>query len=219
MEKARKIWTIQIPNNSIEAIPDESVDTIVISTDFDPIEKDLYQDLAVSNVYRTRLKKTINNIQKAVQILKNGGLLFLYGLPRWLPFFGVFLDSLQNEKSKMIFKYWIALDIDAKSPNETFPPAHTGLLMYLKSRNTKTPSPFYLNTKTVRIPYQECRACGKITKDWGGKKHLLNPLGAAVSDVWSDLPKTSLTPILLTFTGIFSETTSQTAEPSPPIML
>src|SRR5262249_30276261 len=26
-------------------------------------------------------------------------------------------------------------------------------------------------------------------KDWGGKKHLMNPLGTALSDVWRDLPK------------------------------
>ncbi len=189
MDTARNITTIRLPHTSYEAIPDNSVDTVVISTEFDPNEKS-YQD--IGNEYRIRLKKTINTIKRGFQILKNGGLLFVYGLPRGLPFFGVFLDSLQNENSKMMFKYWIALDIDARPSNETFPLTHTGLLMYLKSRNTKTPSPFHLNTKTVRIPYQKCRACGKITKDWGGKKHLLNPLGAAVSDVWRDLPKTFL---------------------------
>ena len=192
MDKVRNITTIQLSDDSIEAIPNNSEDTVVISTDFDPTEKYFCQDQAVSNEYRTRLKKTINTIQKSFQILKNGGLLFIYGLPRWLPYFGVLLDSLQNENSKMSFKYWIALDIDTKLPHGTFPPAHTGLLMYLKSKITKTPSPFHLNTKTVRIPYQECLACGQITKDWGGKKHLLNPLGAAVSDVWRNLPKTFL---------------------------
>jgi len=189
MDTARNITTIRLPHSSYKAIPDNSVDAVVISTEFDPNEKS-YQD--IGNEYRIRLKETMNTIQQGFQILKNGGLLFVYGLPKWLPFFGVFLDSLQNENSKMMFKYWIALDIDARPQNETFPPAHTGLLMYLKSRKTKTPSPFHLNTKTVRIPYQECHACGKITKDWGGKKHLLNPLGAAVSDVWRDLPKTFL---------------------------
>jgi len=188
MDIDRNIRTIQLANDSIEVIIDNSADTIVISTDFTPNEKSFYQD--IGSEYRTRLKKTVNIIQKCFQILKNGGLLFVYGLPRFLPYFGVFLDALQNKKSKMMFKYWIALDIDSRPPNETFPPAHTGLLMYLKSHKTKTPSPFHLNTKQVRIPYQECRACGQITKDWGGKKHLLNPLGATISDVWSDLPKT-----------------------------
>jgi site-specific DNA-methyltransferase (adenine-specific) len=192
MDRARNIETIQTASKCFDDIQYDSVDTIVISTDFDPTEKYMYQYPDLTNFYEKRLKKTINNIQNSVKILKNGGLLFIYGLPRWLPFFGVFLDSLRNEKSKMMFKYWIALDIDARSPKETFPPAHTGLLMYLKSKNTKTPSPFHLNTKTVRIPYEECHSCGKITKDWGGKRHLINPLGAAVSDVWRDLPKTIL---------------------------
>ncbi|MFX1555500.1 MAG: DNA-methyltransferase [Promethearchaeota archaeon] len=189
MDKARHIQTIELPDSSFNDIPENSADAVVISTDFDPMEKYFYQNQVLSNDYRARTEKTINTIQKGFQILKNGGLFFVYGLPKALPHFGVFLDSLKDKKSRMIFKYWIALDIDARSPNETFPPAHIGLLMYLKSRSTKTPSPFHLNTKTVRIPYQKCHSCGKITKDWGGKKHLINPLGAAVSDVWGDLPK------------------------------
>src|SRR5262249_36826816 len=31
-----------------------------------------------------------------------------------------------------------------------------------------------------------CRACGDTLKDWGGKSHLMNPAGVALSDVWMD---------------------------------
>ncbi|MFX1519033.1 MAG: DNA-methyltransferase [Promethearchaeota archaeon] len=182
-----KIKMISLPNPLLETIEADSYDTIVISTNFDPNEKYVNQ-----NLDSLRLENSIKILKVAFRILKQGGLLFVYGLPKVLPHLGVFLDSLENQNSKLVFKYWIALDIDARSPHETFPPTHMGLLMYLKSRKGKTTSPFHLNTKTVRIPYQSCRVCGRNTKDWGGKKHLLNPLGAAVSDVWRDLPKTSL---------------------------
>jgi DNA modification methylase len=181
------IKTISLPNPILETIEADSYNTIVVSTNFDPNEK--YVD---QNCGSSRLENSVKILKIAFRLLKKGGLLFVYGLPKVLPHFGAFLDSLEDQRSRLIFKYWIALDIDVRAPDETFPPTHMGLLMYLKSRKGKTTSPFHLNTKTVRIPYQSCRACGRNTKDWGGKKHLLNPLGAAVSDVWRDLPKTSL---------------------------
>jgi hypothetical protein len=58
--------------------------------------------------------------------------------------------------------------------------------MYLKTKSLKSVTPFHLNTKQVRIPYKDCSACKKNIKDWGGKKHLMNPLGTAYSDVWSE---------------------------------
>jgi site-specific DNA-methyltransferase (adenine-specific) len=64
--------------------------------------------------------------------------------------------------------------------------------MYLKTRNTKTTTPFHLNTKTVRVPYENCHFCDRNIKDWGGKKHLMNPLGSCLSDVWRDLPNINI---------------------------
>jgi site-specific DNA-methyltransferase (adenine-specific) len=186
-----QIKTVELDRESLDHFEDDSVDVLLVSTCFDPDEK---YDLSVitEKDISDRVERTTAILRDAFRILKNGGLLFIYGLPKWLPFLAVYLDSVKNTGSKMIFKYWIALDLDLKPRKETLPPAHTGLLMYLKSRNGKTDSPFHLNTKTVRIPYTMCKACGKNTKDWGGKKHLLNPLGAAVSDVWRDLPRLPL---------------------------
>jgi len=48
---------------------------------------------------------------------------------------------------------------------------------------------FPINPQAVRLPYARCRACGEPVADWGGKKHLANPRGAALSDVWRDLPR------------------------------
>ncbi|MFV0419872.1 MAG: DNA-methyltransferase [Dysgonomonas sp.] len=139
-----------------------------------------------NNVFFNDCKSLIN---KAYDLLNDGGLLFIYGLPNYLPFLGEYLNNYNSRESSFIFKYWIACefknDFDIK---EGFPTAHIGLLMYLKSKNTKTPTPFNLNTKFVRIPYTSCPSCGKNTKDWGGKQHMLNPLGTALSDVWSFYP-------------------------------
>ena len=52
--------------------------------------------------------------------------------------------------------------------------------------------PFHLNTAEVKVPHAFCAACKANLKDWGGKKHLMNPKGVALSDVWRDLPKLRL---------------------------
>ena len=184
-----QIKTINLENQSLREFENNTVDVLVVSTNSNPDEKyDCPTDLNDDSTFR-RLRNTKSILHSGFRILKNGGLLFVYGIPKWLPHLAVFLDSLENANSRMIFKYWIALDLDQRPREETLPPAHMGLLMYLKSQKGDSPSPFHLNTKTVRIPYKTCKACGRNIRDWGGKKHLLNPLGAAVSDVWRDLPK------------------------------
>jgi len=184
-----QIKTVKLENQDLTQFGNNTVDVLVVSTNFDPNEK--YGYLADLNDDHTscRLRNTKAILNSGFKILKNGGLLFVYGIPKWLPHLAVFLDSLENANSRMIFKYWIAIDLDQRPREETLPPAHMGLLMYLKSQKGNSPSPFHLNTKTIRIPYKACKACVGNIKDWGGKKHLLNPLGAAVSDVWRDLPK------------------------------
>ena len=72
-------------------------------------------------------------------------------------------------------------------------PVHRGLVLFhKKDPRRKTPVPLPLNATEVKVPHRFCAACSKNVKDWGGKKHLMNPKGAAPSDVWRDLPKTRL---------------------------
>src|ERR1700688_513236 len=90
----------------------------------------------------------------------------------------------------MVSKYWIALDIDDAPRTGFLKPTQVGLLMFVKSKSTtRSLSPFHLNTFAVRVPHAFCRACGLNVKNWGGKKHLMNPTGTALSDVWRDLPR------------------------------
>jgi hypothetical protein len=143
---------------------------------------------------RRRLSGDSQNLLcESVRLLKFGGLLLVYGVPAELAFWGERLCGFHDDSARMIFKYWIALDIHDEPRAESLKSTHVGLLLFLKSKaNMKSPPPFRINTDGVRLPHQHCTACGQHLKDWGGKKHLMNPKGAALSDVWRDLPKRPL---------------------------
>jgi DNA modification methylase len=131
---------------------------------------------------------------EALRVLQPGGLLFVYGTPEELPLWGDFILGAPELAQQAVFKYWIALDLDEQVRDVFLQPNHRGVLLFLKRDPArKTPPPFQLNVKELRIPHRNCTACGLNLKDWGGKKHLMNPLGAAPSDVWRDLPRRQLT--------------------------
>ncbi|MEW6180497.1 MAG: DNA methyltransferase [Chloroflexota bacterium] len=112
-------------------------------------------------------------LDELTRALKPGGLLFIQGLPLQLPSLGVYLDQRLN------FKYWIVLESRLSRLTNGLPSVHSGLLMFVKGTH------FEINK--VRIPHEYCSACGRTLKDWGGKAHLMNPAGAAISDVWKSL--------------------------------
>jgi site-specific DNA-methyltransferase (adenine-specific) len=174
------------PIGELKNLPDESKSVVVLSSFFNPEDK-----LRLSPPLHYYLSdNSIHLLEACTRVLKVGGVLFVYGLPHDLAYFGKHLSTLSNKKFKMIFKYWITLDIDDAARGNTLKPNSQGLLMFLKSKsNSKSPSPFILNTDTVRVPYSYCFACNQNVKDWGGKKHLMNPKGASLSDVWRDLPR------------------------------
>jgi len=173
------------------SLPENHYNVILINTNFDI--KDIYNTSLIGQNLQNQIQEQIQEFLKiCFNALKNGGLIFIYCIPKYLILYGNVLNELKNSKSKFLFKYWIALDINDLPRKDTLKPSHMGLLMYLKTRNTKSTSPFYLNTKSIRVPYSNCQFCRRNVKDWGGKKHLMNPLGACLSDVWKDLPRISL---------------------------
>lgn len=135
----------------------------------------------------------METVREALRVLNPGGLLFIYGPPAELPRWGDGLLTVPEVAAQSIFKYWIALDLQDRPREGFLQPTHQGLLLFVKRDPTrKTPPPFKLRVKELRIPHRDCTACGHSLKDWGGKKHLMNPLGAAPSDVWRDLPRRAL---------------------------
>jgi site-specific DNA-methyltransferase (adenine-specific) len=61
------------------------------------------------------------------------------------------------------------------------------------------------HTKT-RLDYTYCPACGKTTKDYGGKKHTYHHQGTLISDVWRDIsidPDGDLSEVIDRFADLF----------------
>ncbi len=114
-------------------------------------------------------------LDESVRLLRNGGLLFVQGLPEILPRLGVYLDQ------HLTFKYWLAVESEmVQKPG--LPSVHAGVLLFAKGNER-------LNLKRIRLPHQYCKACQRTLKDWGGKTHLMHPEGYVISDVIQDLPK------------------------------
>ena len=81
------------------------------------------------------------------------------------------------------FKLWIAVKTSSVIYNKQsgkIPENHAALLVFTRY------SEALRHTKT-RIRYTYCAACGKTTKDYGGKKHTYHQDGTLVSDVWRDI--------------------------------
>jgi len=113
-------------------------------------------------------------LKESVRVLKDGGVLFVQGLPGVLPELGAFLDR------RLTFKYWIAVE-SAPVKRTRLPSVHGAVLLFTKGKGK-------VNIRRTRLPHQQCTACGRTLKDWGGKTHLMNPEGYVISDVIKDLP-------------------------------
>ena len=123
-----------------------------------------------------QINSIVNEINELIDKLEDGGLLFISGIPFIV---GQVCNQLKNF---MTFKYWIACEMRPIENKIDLPISHYGVVFYQK--NIKKTTPFNLNTFNFRVPHTTCPSCKKMTKDWGGKKHMLNPKGTAYSDVW-----------------------------------
>lgn len=93
-------------------------------------------------------------------------------------FFLAQYDEVLASSSKMTFKYMIEVQIEPVNRNDGIPVSHFGVSVY---SNNGFP------IERVLVPHRYCQFCGENVKDWGGKKHLLNPEGSQMSDVWKHL--------------------------------
>ena len=115
-------------------------------------------------------------IQECIRVLKHGGSLFLWNLPRWNVALSSFLDGRLN------FRHWISVDIKYSLPiHGRLYPSHYALLYYVKGDK---PNVFHPD----RLPMQVCPHCYGDLKDYGGYKDKMNPLGVNLSDIWTDIP-------------------------------
>lgn len=115
-------------------------------------------------------------LRECVRILKPGGSLFVYNLPKWNVLLGAFLSD-----EGLSFRHWIAVNIKLSLPIPgRLYPSHYSLLYYTKGK----PKTF----RKIRTPIQICRHCSREVKDYGGHRGAMNPNGVNLTDVWDDIP-------------------------------
>jgi len=115
-------------------------------------------------------------LAQSVRVLKEGGAIFVYNLPKWNIVIGAYLLELG-----LTFRHWIAINIKAGLPIQgRLYPAHYGLLYFTKGKANVF--------RRIRTPIELCRHCGKEIKDYGGHRDAMNPLGVNLTDVWNDIP-------------------------------
>lgn len=112
-------------------------------------------------------------LERAVDVLKPGGALFLYHLPKWAFQFAGLLHK------KLLFRHWIAISMkNGYARGQSLYPAHYALLYFTKG----SPATF----TRPKIAPSICRHCKKYIKDYGGYKRYIEG-GVNLSDVWDDL--------------------------------
>ncbi len=159
----------------LNALPDGCVDIIFADPPFN-LGKDYgkgVNDQMKSDEYLAWSKQWLS---ESIRVLKPGGSLFVFNLPKWCIEYGAYL----NQKG-MLFRHWIACRMPKAFPRgQRMSPAHYGLLYYTKG------DPAVFNK--VYTPIQVCRHCGGEIRDYGGHRKKLNPKGINLMDTW-DAPE------------------------------
>lgn len=115
-------------------------------------------------------------LRECVRVLKPGGSLFVWNLPKWNMQLATFLNQ------HLTFRHWIAVDIKYSLPIAgRLYPSHYSLLYYCKGPKAKAFHP-------DRLPMPVCPHCSGDLRDYGGYKNKMNPNGVNLADVWTDIP-------------------------------
>ena len=156
-------------------IHDSTVDTVFADPPFNLAKnygKKVDDDLPDSE-YVEWCKLWLDHCQR---VLKPGGALFGYNLPKWNIIIGNYLTE-----QGMLFRHWIAVSVKLSLPIPgRLYPSHYSLLYFTKGK----PKTFH----RIRTPIQTCRHCGGEIRDYGGHRDAMNPNGVNLTDVWDDIP-------------------------------
>lgn len=158
----------------LQSLKNESVDLIFADPPFnlDKTYDDGINDNLSMSGYINWCYQWIN---ECIRVLRPGGSIFIYNIPKWGAYFSEFLNK------RLTMRSWISVDMKFSLPLAgRLYPAHYSLLYYIKGDK-----PNVFNNQ--RIPLQTCRHCGGEIKDYGGYKNKMNPNGVNVSDVWTDI--------------------------------
>lgn len=166
----------------LRALPDESADMVFADPPFN-LKKDYGKGVSDARKDQDYLDWSYAWLNECVRVLKPGGALFVFNLPRWSIEYGAHLN-----RAGLLFRHWIACRMPKSMPiPKRLSPSHYGLLYYTKG----APRTF----NVIRHPVQTCRHCGGEVKDYGGHRDKLNPEGLRLQDVfdapdevWEDAP-------------------------------
>ncbi len=160
--------------NLFGALKDQTIDCVFADPPFN-LGKDYGRGAEKDNLNADDyLKWCFDWIDECIRVLKPGGAIFIYNLPHWAYHLATYL-----EKQDMTFRHWIAISMKGTFPHgRKLYPAHYALLYFTKGLPKTFARP--------RVPVAKCRHCKKEIKDYGGHKHLLNPLGLNLTDFWED---------------------------------
>jgi site-specific DNA-methyltransferase (adenine-specific) len=159
----------------LPTLPPDSVDTVFADPPFN-LRKDYGRKTTDNFSDENYLEWCRTWLRQCIRVLKPGGSLFLYNLPKWNIPLGAFLGE-----SGLTFRHWIAVEHKSSLPIiGRLYPAHYSLLYYSKGK----PARF----NRIRTPIATCRHCGGEIRDYGGHRHAMNPNGVNLKDVWSDIP-------------------------------
>ena len=113
-------------------------------------------------------------LRQSVRILRPGGALYVYHLPAVAYKIASLLDH------NLEFRHWIAVSMKNNfARGNRLYPAHYALLYFTKG----SPSHF----ERPKIRPKTCRHCGKLVKDYGGYRKIIEEKGLNLSDFWDDL--------------------------------
>lgn len=159
----------------LRSLDSESVDVVFADPPFN-LSK-LYPSNIDDNL---KTEKYVNWCQEwlyeCTRVLKHGGALFLWNLPKWNALLTGYLGNY------LTFRHWIGVDIKYTLPIAgRLYPSHYSLLYYIKGSKPKTFHP-------DRLPMRTCPKCYGDLTDYGGYKDKMNPLGVNLSDIWTDIP-------------------------------
>lgn len=157
----------------LESLEDDSADVIFLDPPFnigknyqiegffDRDDPDIYMGWLTSIIRRASVK------------LKPGGALYIYHLPSIAYRLAALLDH------SLDFRHWIAVSMKNNfARGRRLYPAHYALLYFTKGK----PGHFF----RPKTEPKRCRHCGKIVKDYGGYRAIIEEKGINLSDFWDD---------------------------------
>ncbi len=158
----------------LNALKEESADVIFLDPPFNLGKrygkKGFKADLIEEDEYFRYLSSVI---ERAASVLKKGGALYLYHIPRWAFRLANILEQ------HLTFRHWIAISMkNGFVRGKSLYPAHYSLLYF-----TKGEAKYF---KRPKLPVPRCRHCDEYIKDYGGYRDFVKK-GINLSDFWEDL--------------------------------